>query len=166
MEQIIILAKSFSHLLLSLPFSLSGATRYTENDVKAYWQPPGYVFGIVWPVLYLIFGLINLRVEFSTKYNETFKRLVFHQSIQESLLQALWLLVTAKDGDKPRYKFQYILGFVIMLYLVNYAFMYRSKTFSRYTELNFLYIPYKIWISFALILSFQQLIRSIYLRVK
>lgn len=166
MEQIVILIKSFTHFLFSLPFALTGATRYTENDIKADWQPPGYVFGIVWPILYLIFGLINLKVEFSSKYSNAFKKLVFEQSFFESLAQALWLWVTSKSNNMPRHRLQYVFGFLIIFYLVYYAFGFRYVTLGKYrtNELKLLYIPYMIWISFAFILSFQQLIKSIYLK--
>ena len=42
---------SFSHFLLSLPFSLFGLTNLGKDKFKADFQPPGYVFGIVWPIL-------------------------------------------------------------------------------------------------------------------
>ena len=156
LDQLIFISLSFSHFAFSLPFSILGLTKYDENDIIADWQPPGYVFAIVWPILYLLFGIINLKVEFSSKHSITFKDKVFGESIIESLLQVLWLLVTAKIYQS-RSDIQYQLGFCVMLGLLYYAFKVRSDTLSVDKSLTLLYLPYKLWISFATILSFQQL---------
>jgi translocator protein len=156
LDQLVFVGSSFSHFFLSLPFSVLGLTKYNENDIVADWQPPGYVFAIVWPILYLLFGIINLKVEFSSKYSINFKNKVIGESIIESLLQALWLLVTAKIAES-RTDLQYQLGFFVMLGLLFYAFKVRANTLSIDRSLTLLYLPYKLWISFATILSFQQL---------
>ena len=156
LDQLVFIGSSFTHFLFSLPFSILGLTKYDENDIVADWQPPGYVFAIVWPILYLLFGIINLKVEFSDKLSMNFKDKVISESIIESLLQALWLLVTAKMS-KSRADIQYRLGFFVMLGLLYYAFKVRGNTLSIDKSLTLLYLPYKLWISFATILSFQQL---------
>ena len=156
LDQLVFIGSSFSHILFSLPFSVLGLTKYNENDIIADWQPPGYVFAIVWPILYLLFGIINLKVEFSSKHSINFKNKAIGESIIESLLQALWLLVTAKIYES-RTDIQYQLGFFVMLGLLYYAFKVRSDTLSIDKTLTLLYLPYKLWISFATILSFQQL---------
>ena len=63
----------FPNILLSLPITLSGFSKFDPSDIKADWQPPGYVFGIVWPILYLLFGIINIRTMNSTGLSDGIK---------------------------------------------------------------------------------------------
>ena len=44
---------SSSPFLVSLPFTLTDLNRFEEDQPRALWQPPNYVFGIVWPFLYV-----------------------------------------------------------------------------------------------------------------
>ena len=66
---------SFSNVILSLPFTFFGLSKYQPNEIKADWQPPGYVFGIVWPILYLLFGIINLNIINNKNMNHVIKEL-------------------------------------------------------------------------------------------
>ena len=51
---------SASPFLVSVPFTVGGLSKFDGNEEQALWQPPGYVFGIVWPTLYvLLFMMIN-----------------------------------------------------------------------------------------------------------
>ena len=45
---------SASPFLVSLPFTITDANKFGINEDQALWQPPGYVFGIVWPTLYIL----------------------------------------------------------------------------------------------------------------
>ena len=45
---------SASPFLVSLPFTINGASKFEVSEEQALYQPPGYVFGIVWPTLYIL----------------------------------------------------------------------------------------------------------------
>ena len=60
----------FSNLLLSIPFTYLNLTKFDPSEIKANWQPPGYVFGIVWPILYFIFAIINFKTMISKTLSE------------------------------------------------------------------------------------------------
>ena len=152
---------SFPNLFFSLPFTLGGITKFSKNDIKAYWQPPGYIFGIVWSTLYLIFGFINLKTIYSTTLSQYTKNLIIGQSIIEALLQTLWLITTGNYGS-GRNITQYICGLIVMIGLLRYTFVVRIPTFKRYDYNSFLlYLPYTLWISFAAILNLQLILKSI-----
>ena len=155
LDQIKLLATSFSHFLFSLPFTISGLSNLSNDKYKADWQPPGYIFGIVWPILYLLFGIINLKSYYSSKLDNNMKQKILDESFKESIFQALWLLISSNlSGEK--YRFQYILSFIVILYLWYYAFFKRRLTLKKADKtLNYLYMPYLGWISFASILSYQ-----------
>ena len=155
LEQFKILFISFSHFIFSLPFTLSGLSDLGNDKYKADWQPPGYVFGIVWPILYLLFGIINLKSFFSSKISKYSKNKILKESFFESVYQMLWLLISSNFGGK-KYKFQYILSFFLITYILKYAFFVRRSTLiSADRTLYLLYVPYLIWIAFANILSYQ-----------
>ena len=143
---------AFINVFLSLPFTYFGLSKYNIKETKAYWQPPGYVFGIVWPILYTIFGIINLRFIYGKNIN---KNIVIDQSIKEALIQVLWLTVTSNPGNGRTF-IQHSLGLLILTYLVYYSHMVRLPTFKKYdTTSYYLYIPYSLWIIFAFILNSQ-----------
>ena len=155
MELLYILLLSFNNFFLSLPFSYLGLTKFEPNDVQAYWQPPGYVFGIVWSIMYFLLGLINLKSLILMEIDDDKYFKILTHGVTESFLQTLWLLVTSKFGEK-RYNFQYVLGFFVIYNLVDYAWNHRSKFLFRKDKFSFyLYIPYMIWIVFAMILNLQ-----------
>ena len=80
LDQLKVLGISFSHFLFSLPFTLSGLSNLGNDKYKADWQPPGYVFGIVWPILYLLFGIINLKTYFSSQITNEVKTKMLNES--------------------------------------------------------------------------------------
>ena len=153
-KQIKIILFSFSNFFLSLPFSILGLSKFNENEARADWQPPGYVFGIVWPILYYLFGLINLKVLFSN-ITSSKKNQILKNSIRESIFQTSWLFVTGNYGN-GRLPIQNILGFIIISLLVYYAYIVRLPSlYTLKSNIFYYYIPYCLWIFFALILNFQ-----------
>ena len=112
---------SFSNVILSLPFTFFGLSKYQPNEIKADWQPPGYVFGIVWPILYLLFGIINLNVLNNKNMNNVIKEGLISDAFYESVVQSTWLLVTS-NYNNGRYFVQHLLGLFILGYLVKIVF--------------------------------------------
>ena len=152
---------SFSNFFFSLPFTYFGLSKFGPNDVKAYWQPPGYVFGITWSILYLLLGIINLRSFSLLESNRNIYFASLTQGFAESIMQSIWLLVTS-NFNNGRYNFQYVLGILVMFKLVNFAWNFRSKFLYDNDRISFyLYVPYMLWISFAFILN-GQIIHKIY----
>jgi benzodiazapine receptor len=155
LNQLKILGISFSHFLFSLPFTLSGLSNLGNDKYKADWQPPGYVFAIVWPILYLLFGIMNLKTYYSSQLSLGLKNKILSESFSESIYQAIWLLVSSNITG-VKYKFQYILSFIVIIYIASYGFFTRKNTLLNADKtLYLMYIPYLIWISFASILSYQ-----------
>jgi tryptophan-rich sensory protein len=153
---------AFINIFLSLPFTYFGLTKYDIEETRAYWQPPGYVFGIVWPILYTIFGIINLRFIYSGSIININKLTVIDQSIKEALIQTLWLTVTSNFGNGRTF-IQHSLGLIILAYLVYYSHMIRLPTFKKYDKISYyLYIPYSLWIIFAFILNSQIVYKLFY----
>ena len=62
-----------------------------KNLKKAPWSPPGYVFGIVWPILYILFGIINLRI-INSNHNPASKTFYVMNTLLESIILNLWVV--------------------------------------------------------------------------
>tara|TARA_X000001036_G_scaffold436386_1_gene479428 strand:- start:99 stop:542 length:444 start_codon:yes stop_codon:yes gene_type:complete len=114
------------------------ASSNTANDVwyqtliKSPLNPPGYVFGIVWPILYLLMSISAFRT-----FNET-KNLFLVQL----LFNALWSWLF--------FAFQMplvaLLNIWLLIYLnikINFKMFYQDKLSGL------LFIPYVIWLFFA-----------------
>ena len=146
---------SFSNIILSLPFTYFGLTKYDQDEIKADWQPPGFVFGIVWPILYLLFGIINLNIINNKSLSNVIKDSLISDAFYESVVQTLWLLVTSNFGYGRTF-IQHFFGLLILGYLVKIAYQYRRPLLAFHDTPSFyMYIPYSLWIIFAFILNLQ-----------
>ena len=160
-KNIKVLLYSFSNYLFSIPIVYFGLTSFSKDELKADWQPPGYVFGIVWPILYILFGIINIKTFTNKTISDNVKNMLIKQSLREAIGQTLWLLVTSNFG-KGRTFIQYFIGLFILGFLVNYAFTKRRPNLALYDSTSFyLYIPYTLWIMFAFILNLQIVLKFI-----
>ena len=148
------------NFILSLPFTLFGLAKYVPNEVKAYLQPPGYIFGIVWPILYILFGIINYRAMYNRQITDEVGDTILSYSLTEAIVQAFWLLVKINLGN-GRIFLQHFIGLFVMFYLVNFAY-YRLIFFDKVDQISkYLYIPYFLWICFAFVLNFDIIIQYI-----
>ncbi len=151
---------SFSHFLVSIPFSFFKVTHMGGDDIKAYWQPPDIVFEVIWPILYVLLGIICVCAFAYKKLSNSCKVQIIKHSIYEAIGQAFWLISFVKYTNNiatfDRYKIQYFISTTIILTLVLYAWCVRMPTLIRCSKkVGILYLPYLLWISFAAILNIQ-----------
>ena len=108
---------------------------YTEL-IKSPLNPPSYVFGIVWPILYIMMAFISFKV--ADKISSIF--------IFQLVLNAAWSWIF--------FFFQApVIAFVdigILIYL-NHRILNTIKDQSR--VLFYLYLPYFLWLIFAAFLN-------------
>ena len=114
------------------------ASSNTADDVwyqaliKSPLNPPGYVFGIVWPILYLLMSISAYRT-----FSET-KNLFLTQLIFNALWS--WLFFAFQMP------FVALLDIWLLIYLnikINLKMFYQDKLSG------FLFIPYVLWLFFA-----------------
>ena len=100
--------------------------------IKSPLNPPGYVFGIVWPILYLLMSISAFRT-----FNET-KNLFLTQLLFNALWS--WLFFTFQMP------FVALLNIWLLIYLnikINLKMFYQDKLSGL------LFIPYILWLFFA-----------------
>ena len=104
---------------------------YTSLD-KSDLNPPGYVFGIVWPILYIL-----MMVSAFISYKKVF--IVFNIQL---VLNASWSWLF--------FKFQMPLVSLLDIYLLIALNIFILMLMFKESKLAFLlFIPYVVWISFA-----------------
>ena len=95
-------------------------------------NPPSYVFGIVWPILYVLM-MISAYLAYKKIYGIFLIQLVFNAAWS-------WLF----------FRFQMPLISLIDIYLLIALNLYITALMYRENKLAFiLFIPYVLWISFA-----------------
>ena len=103
-----------------------------QELVKSSLNPPGYVFGIVWPILYLLMSISAFRT-----FNET-KNLFLIQL----LFNAIWSWLF--------FAFQMPLIALLNIWLLIYLnIKLNLKMFYQDKLSALLFIPYVIWLLFA-----------------
>ena len=114
---------------------ISSDTWYTEL-IKSPLNPPSFVFGIVWPILYLMMAIVSFRI--GDKFSSIF--------ILQLVLNAAWSWIF--------FFFQApVIAFIdigILIYL-NQKILKIIQVHSR--VLFYFYLPYLIWLSFAAFLN-------------
>ncbi len=103
-----------------------------QELAKSSLNPPGYVFGIVWPILYLLMSISAFRTFKETK----------NLFLIQLLFNALWSWLFF-GLQMP---FVALLNIWLLIYLnirLNFKMFYKDKLSG------FLFIPYVLWLFFA-----------------
>jgi len=103
-----------------------------QDLIKSPLNPPGYVFGIVWPILYLLMSISAFRT-----FNET-KNLFLIQLLFNAIWS--WLFFTFQMP------FIALLNIWLLIYL---NIKLNLKMFNQDKLSGFLFIPYILWLFFA-----------------
>ena len=123
------------------------STTYTdwswyESLNKPSFNPPNYIFGIVWPILYVLMAVVS----FVNAKN------IYKLYLLQLCLNGLWSWIF--------FVFQSI-GFafldIVALIFLNVLICKQLREDSAWVSL-FLYLPYLLWITFASILNISILI--------
>lgn len=115
-----------------------------ESLSKPSFNPPNYLFGIVWPILYLLMSIVSF-LNAKTIYKLYFLQLV---------VNGLWSWIF--------FAFQSIgLAFldIVVLIFLNILIMKQLREKQAWLSLM-LYTPYILWITFASILNLSILVLS------
>ena len=106
------------------------------NLVKSPLNPPSFVFGIVWPILYAIMALVSFKM--ANKISNLF--------IAQLIANAAW-----------SWMFFYFHAPVVALVDISVLIYLNQKILKilkgESTLLFYLYLPYLIWLSFAAFLN-------------
>ena len=135
-------------ICLAIPLAAGGLGTLLSGGMDTYkalnqppLSPPGWVFPIVWSVLYLLMGYASYRVLMSGAEKEDIRKALTFYGIQ-LFLNFLWPIVF--------FGLQwYFAAFVLLLVL--WAFIYLTMHFFGMIDdtAENLLIPYLLWVTFA-----------------
>ena len=117
-----------------------------NNIVKPSWNPPGYLFGPVWTILYLLMG-ISLYIVWKSNAMEPQKTNAMLIFAVQLFLNFWWTILFFKF-QSPYCAFIDIVLMIITIIITIFAFAPISKTAA------WLLVPYISWVCFAAILNF------------
>lgn len=117
-----------------------------QSLIKPAFSPPSWVFGVVWPILYLLMAIAVYRVWLRGKGKISSRKALILYSIQ-LLLNFMWTIIFF------RWRLIGLAFFELMLLLI-FIVLSTFEFFKLDKAAGFLMIPYILWVSFAGVLNF------------
>ena len=136
----------FTQLVGVVSLLLSGDMQaYYNALIKPPLAPPDWLFGVAWPVLYLIIGIAACLVYTSTAHREQKRHALWTYAIQLAV-NCLWSLVF--------FRF-HMMGLAIAVLVALIALVIKTmQWFNRIHKLSMqLMIPYLLWLLYATYLN-------------
>ena len=119
-------------VLGGLSSSNTASDPWYQDLIKSSLNPPGYVFGIVWPILYVLMG-VSAFLTYSKVYKLFLLQLVFNTMWS-------WLFFAFHQPVIALIDIYLLIG--LNIYLINV--MWKINKLAAY-----LFLPYIIWLLFA-----------------
>lgn len=114
---------------------------------KPSFNPPNWIFGPVWTLLYILMGIAAGIVWSKGFYHKWVKTALYHFGFQ-LMLNAFWSLLFFGLKEPFWALLDIIVLFVVLLFTI--------KWFKIVNNLAaYLLIPYAIWVAFAILLNFE-----------
>ncbi len=131
--------------LLSGFLSMTSSSDY-KNFIKPTFFPPGWVFPVVWTILYFLMAVAAYRIWMKGKSGEPVRKALVLYGTQ-LFLNFLWSIVF--------FRFRlYAIAFLELLILLVFILL-TAFEFHKTDKLSaYLMIPYIAWVSFAGVLNF------------
>ena len=122
-----------------------------DNLKKSPLTPPNYVFGIVWPILYLLMAIsFFLILHNSNNSNNNYIIYIFFINLFFNFIWT-YLFINFKDKKVA------LIDLIIVLILICYCF----KEFIKINKIAaYILLPYMIWLCFALYLNIYIVINN------
>ena len=142
-----------SYILLTAPIILGLCSGYFVSrkripKVKSYLNPPSWLFGVVWPILYLLLGYSSYLIWNSTNISIGNKQFYLTLYAIQVLLVMSWWPYFVYYPNK-------FFATVTLILLAIFALIITVLFFPVNNIASYCLIPYVIWLSFASFLTSQ-----------
>ena len=115
------------------------------------WQPPDFVFGLIWPYNFIVLGIASYRISMTLNRNET---IIWLSSFALSVVAALsWAYNFYVPHNLPLAAFS--LGATALLTLPMLFYTFRVSL-----ALGLALLPYQIWVAIAATLAWGYYTRN------
>ena len=113
-----------------------------ESLNKPFFNPPNYIFGIVWPILYMLMAIVG----FLNAQN------IFKLYVMQIILNGLWSWLFFVFQSTA---FAFL--DIVLLIFLNILILKQLRESKAWVSV-FLYVPYVFWICFASVLNLSILV--------
>ena len=134
---------------LSALLSRNGMESYEATVTKPVLTPPGWLFAVVWTILYALMGVGAARV-WLTKESEARSR-GLNLYVAQLIVNFFWSLIFFNAQA-----FGFALLWLVLLWVLVFLMVRKFHRVDRLAAL--LQIPYLIWLTFAAYLNFGVLV--------
>ena len=111
-----------------------------DSEYEPFFQPPGWVIGPIWAVLYTC-----LAVSFTTVLDKREELNAFSFIVASFLIQLALNLAWPAVFNSERY----LLSLVMLVLMIGFTLIYAYLTYKAAPLASYLVWPYLAWISFA-----------------
>ena len=136
--------------IAALSSYFTGDSSIVYNDiVKPKFSPPGYVFGIVWPILYLLMAVAAgsiYKTENISEVAKTYKNKAIGLYLVQIIINGIWPVLFFKYE-------MFLISFIwiIILWILIIFMLIIFKKISNIAA--YMIVPYFLWVSFAAYLN-------------
>ena len=124
----------------------SGVEDFNSDAVKPFFMPPGWLFPVVWTVLYILMGVAVYFIDTSTSQKD--KKTAFILYYLQLLFNFLWSFIFFSAEN-------YLFAFIWIVILLALILATTVEFYKIEPKAAFLMIPYIIWVTFASVLNFS-----------
>ena len=129
--------------IILIPVVLGGLvgslTSFDYNFIKPDFYPPASIFGIVWPILYLLMGISSYIIS-----KELNNEKAMNLYILQLGLNLLWPFV---------FNINYLVSFILIIILIITVILMIYEFYKLNKTAFYLQIPYLLWLIFASVLN-------------
>lgn len=130
---------------LSAFFSMGTMEKYKMLN-QAPFSPPGWIFPVVWGILYLLMGVASYLVYSSGADKKEVKSALSFYTLQLAF-NFFWTILFFRF-ELRGFAFLWIIALLILIIITTVKFYRINRT------AGYLMIPYVLWVSFASVLNF------------
>ncbi len=132
-------------LVFGLIGTLIGNPSNFSEIVKPSFAPPGFLFPIVWTILYILMGVSSYMIYKDNNYSINAALIIY---LIQLVVNMLW---TFFFFNLKWYLFSFI--WIILLIVLVIVMIYKFIKINKVA--GYIQIPYLIWITFASVLNFS-----------
>ena len=120
-------------------------TQWFQSLNKPFFQPPNWLFGPVWTVLYILMS-VSIWLISKQGFKTKIAKQALYLFITQLVLNSLWSLVY--------FGMQQILGAFVLIIFIWIFILLTIIWFSKINKVaGYLLLPYILWVSFATVLN-------------
>jgi len=125
-------------------FTITSTNSWYTTIIKPSFNPPNWIFGPVWTLLYLLMG-ISLYLILTTKKSKN-RKIGLYLFFTQLVLNTLWSILFFGLHSPLAAFIEIILLWISLLLTIKYFYKVNKKA-------SYLLIPYILWVTFAAILN-------------